>query len=331
MGFLRIRVTLSLISKTTESETHMDGYVLVIGSAGVDVKGRTTAPLQFGMPNQGQVRNSVGGVARNIAENLARLEVSVILLSAVGDDTNGLRVLDECRAAGIDCSHFRIVPNQRTGTYMALLKPNGELEVALSDFEIMEELDADWLSDHEELFQDAQMVVLDATIPECALEKVFEFAQKYELDVCADPTTPALARRFCPYIDQLHLIVPNALETQSLCGIGEPATDRDSAISAARRLVAMGAEIAVVTMGEQGLAYADGSGGGFIRAIKTHVVDSSGAGDALTGAIIFGLLNDVDIDEAMRLGVTAAALTLQSTYTVLPSLNQELLYDRLTV
>lgn len=309
----------------------MDGYVLVIGSAGVDVKGRTTTPLQFGMPNQGQVRNSVGGVARNIAENLARLEVEVILLSAVGDDTYGLRVLDECRAAGMDCSHVRILPNKRTGTYMAFLKPNGEMEVSISDFEIMDALDADWLSEHEDLFEDAQMVILDATVPECALEKVFEFAEKYDLEVCADPTTPSLAGRFCPYIDRLHLIVPNAFETEALCGIGEPATDRDSAISAARRLVAMGAEIAVVTMGEQGLAYADGSGGGFIRAIKTHVVDSSGAGDALTGAVVFGLLNDMDIDEAMRLGVTAASLTLQSTHTVLPNLNQELLYDRLTV
>lgn len=308
-----------------------NGYVLVIGSAGIDVKGRLTAPLQLGMPNQGQVRNSVGGVARNIAENLARLEIDVILLSVIGDDTSGLRVLDECRAAGIDCTYMRIVPNKRTGTYMAFLKPDGELEASLSDFEIMDSLDADWLADHEDLFEDAQMVILDATVPESALKKIFEFAEKYKLAVCADPTTPTLAGRFCPYLDKLHLIVPNAFETDSLCGVGEPATDRESAINAARRLVTMGAEIAVVTMGEQGLAYADSSGVGFIRAIKTHVVDTSGAGDALTGAVIFGLLNNVGIDEAMRLGVTAAALTLQSTETVLPELNQELLYDRLAV
>src|SRR5690348_14643263 len=109
-----------------------DGYALVIGSAGIDVKGRTDDTLKPGTAIPGRVRNSVGGVARNIAENLARLEVPVILLSAVGDDTSGLRVLDECRAAEINCDYVRIVPESRTGTYMAFLKENGELDVAIT-------------------------------------------------------------------------------------------------------------------------------------------------------------------------------------------------------
>ena len=68
----------------------------------------------------------------------------------------------------------------------------------------------------------------------------------------------------------------------------------------------------------------------FIRAIHTEVVDTAGAGDAFSGAVIFGILNDVPIDEAMRLGVTAASLTLESEDTVLQSLSQDLLYDELS-
>jgi pseudouridine kinase len=149
--------------------------------------------------------------------------------------------------------------------------------------------------------------------------------------VCADPTTPALAVKLCQYIDQLYMVSPNAAETTVLCGLADPAHDYDTAINAARHLVGLGAKIGVVTLAEQGLAYADGSGGGFIRAINTHVVDSTGAGDAFAGAVIFGLLNDVPVDEAMRLGVTAASLTLQSRQTVLPTLSQELLYDKLAI
>ena len=93
----------------------------------------------------------------------------------------------------------------------------------------------------------------------------------------------------------------------------------------------MGGAIAVVTLGEQGVAYADGSGGGFIRAMRSQIVDSTGAGDAFSAAVIFGLLNEVTVDEAMRLGMTAASLTLQSRETVLPDLSQELLYDKLVV
>lgn len=51
---------------------------------------------------------------------------------------------------------------------------------------------------------------------------------------------------------------------------------------------------------------------------------------ALSGAVIFGILNDVPIEEAMRLGVAAASLTLESEDTVLQSLSQGLRYDELS-
>ena len=308
-----------------------EGYVLVIGSAGLDVKGRPSRELRPGSSHLGQVRNSIGGVARNIAENLARLEVESILLSAVGDDVEGRRILDYSSNKGIDCSHVRVLEGVRTSTFLAMLDANGEVDTAISDFEIMEWVNPDYLLSHEELLAEAEMVVIDATLTEAALATIFELAEKYSVRVCADPTMPMLASKLCPYIRQLHLIVPNEAETNAMCGLENPAHDRETAISAARQLVTMGAYTAVVTLGEQGLAYADGSGGGFIRAVHTQVVDATGAGDALTGAVIFGLLNDVPLDEAMRLGVTAAALTLQSVETVLPNLSQELLYDELVI
>lgn len=309
-----------------------EGYVLVIGSAGIDVKGRADADtLQWEMSNPGRVRNSVGGVARNVAENLARLEIETVLMTAVGADAEGQRVVQHCQANGINCEPVRVVDEARTGTYLALLKPTGELMLAIGDFEVMRFIDGAYLRAHEDLLAEAAMVMIDATLSEEALAALFELADRHHVRVCADPTTPVLAGRLCPYIPQLHLVVPNAAETVALCGLLSPADDRESAIGAARQLVSLGAYIAVVTMGDKGLAYADGSGGGFIRAINTSVIDSTGAGDALTGAVMFGLLNEVPLDEAMRLGVTAASLTLQTTETVAPNLSQELLYDRLAI
>ena len=307
-------------------------YVLVIGSAGIDVKGRAeAAELKWETSNLGRVRNSVGGVARNIAENLARLEMDTVLLTAVGNDVEGRRVIQHCQERGINCSYVRTVEGARTGTYLALLKPGGDMLLAIGDFEVMRLVDPEYIRAHEDLLAGATMVVIDATLSEEALATLFELAERHSVRVCADPTTPLLAARLCPYIPQLHLVTPTAAETTALCGLVGPVQDRESSINAARQLVSMGAYIAVVTMGENGLAYADGSGGGFIRAIHTHVVDTTGAGDALTGAVIFGLLNEVPLDEAMRLGVTAASLTLQTTETILPNLSQELLYDQLAI
>ena len=115
-----------------------------------------------------------------------------------------------------------------------------------------------------------------------------------------------------------------------LARLAADGNDRDTAINAARKLVSMGAEIAVVTVGEQGLSYADSSGGRFVKAKKVHVVDATGAGDALGAAIIFGILNDIAIDDAMKLGIGAAAITLQTPDTVPTDLNPETLYDMLS-
>jgi pseudouridine kinase len=308
-----------------------DGYVLVVGSAGIDVKGRPQEAVKWEAPNQGQVRTSVGGVARNIAENLAHLEVPIKLLTAIGDDFAGDQVLEVCEDAGLDCENVRQISEGRTGTYMALLKPDGQLHASVSDFEIMHHVDSDYLLEHETLFQDAQMVVIDASLDAAALETLFELTTRHKIRVVADPTTPVLASRLCPYISQMYMVVPNADETAALCSLVSPAGDRDTAIATARQLVSMGTKIAVVTLGEQGLAYAHGNGTGFLRAMQTKVVDVNGAGDAFSGAAVFGLLNDVPIDEAMRLGIAAASMTLASEFTVRDDLTQDMLYEALMV
>ena len=64
-------------------------------------------------------------------------------------------------------------------------------------------------------------------------------------------------------------------------------------------------------------------------ALKTEVLDPTGAGDALLATVVFAQLNDIPLDEAVRLGVTAAALTLRTLDTVSPELSLERLYDEL--
>lgn len=304
-----------------------DGYALVIGSMGIEVK--AYAPQPLGTVNAGTVRNTLGGGARNIAENLARLDVATTLLSAVGVDGAGRRVVRWMRKVGVDCRHVRVVPEGRTANFISLTNEGGEPTMTIYDTSIMEHVDANYLWKHEPLIEKAELLVIDATLSEEAIATAFEIADRYGVRVCADPTTPTLAGKLRPYLDQMYLVTPNAAETTALCDL-QP-VDRESALEAARKLVSLGAMIAVVTMGEIGVAYAHGSGSGFIRAKATQIVDPTGAGDAFTGAVIFGLLNHVSEDEAMRLGMTAAALTLQSKDTVFPGLTQELLYDKLVV
>lgn len=308
-----------------------DGPVLVIGASGIDIKGRPSHPLQMGISNGGVVRNSVGGVARNIAENLARLEVPTILLSAVGQDHEGDFLLQHTAAAGVDTSHVLRLPNRHTGSYVAILDERGQLIVAISEYDIVSEIGPGYLQRCRALFAKAAMIVLDGNLTPRALESVFRWASRYDVPVCADPTSPALATKFIPYLPSLLMVAPDASEAAVLCGAAEPPATTTAAIETAQCLVSMGVDIAIVTLAEQGLAYADGSSAGHIPALRTRVIDPTGVGDAVTAAVIFGLLQEMPLDEAMRLGVSAGALTLRTRETVAPDLSLDRLYDALIV
>ncbi|MCC7450208.1 MAG: carbohydrate kinase family protein [Anaerolineae bacterium] len=313
------------------NSANTDDHVLVIGAAGIDVKGRPHTLLPHATTTSGTIRFGLGGVARNIAENLARLEVPTILLTAVGEGHNGQFVIDGCAQAGIDTQYIVRIPREHTGSTIFLMTHDNDLASGISDFGVIKHITPDWLNSHRSLFATASMVVIDASLSQDAIAAIFDLTAEFNVPVCADPTSAAHASKLCDYLPKLYLVAPNSAETTALCGLPLHAHDIDSAVQGARHLVTMGVQVAIITLGDQGLAYANSSSSGYIPALRTRVIDATGAGDALTAAVIFGLLNEVPLDEAMRLGVTAASLTLRSRHSVVPELNQELLYDELVI
>jgi pseudouridine kinase len=272
----------------------------------------------------------MGGGARNIAENLARLGVPTILLSVVGADETGERLLTHATDSGIDTRHVVIDPQGRTSSYMAVYDHKRAIFVSVDDMAILNQITSRYVNDRRRLFRDAAMVVIDANLPRATLTTVFRLAQKYQLPVCADPTTKNLAIRLRPYLNQLHMVTPNPAEAEVLLGQG-PINGRNEAIAAAQQLVTRGVAISVITLAEMGVCYATSNESGHIPALDIDVVDLTGAGDALTAAVILGLLEEMPVGEAMRLGVSAAALTIQTRETVCHDLSLEMLYDQLIV
>lgn len=305
-------------------------HLLVIGAASIDTKGRADKPIQAGTSTPGAIRVSQGGVGRNIAENLSRLGERVVLLSAVGDDGSGRRILQHARECGIDVSHVLVDPEHRTAAYLAVLDETGHLAMSIDDMQISPDvLTPALIYRHRALFRDAHVVALDANLTPATLETIFRLARRYEVPVCADPTSATLASRLCPHLAELALVTPNAAEARALCSV--EVVDRESALVAAQKLVALGVQTAIVTLGARGLVYATSQESGHVPALSRDIVELTGAGDALTGAVIFGLLNEFSIGEAVRLGASAAALTLQSRETVCPDLSLERLYDQLVI
>ncbi len=304
---------------------------LLLGASGLDLIGRLEGELQYGTSNPARIRAAYGGVARNVAENLARLGERVALITAVGADRIGEEILNATAEAGVDISAAIRSEDFPSGFYLATLNRQGTLTFALDDMRVMSSLTPQVIHKRRAFFRSAALVFVDANLSPAALRTVFALAKKSGTPVCADPTSVSLARRLKAHLSELFLITPNSAEAAVLTDLPFEPADVTAAIAAARQLVALGVQIAIVTLAEFGVCYATSETTGHIPALRTKIVDPTGAGDALTAAVLFGLLNEIPLDDAIRLGISAASLTLRAEGTVDPRLSLERLYDQLLI
>jgi len=318
----------------------MGDKVLVIGSANLDVKGRLLGPPIAGSSNASEIRTSHGGVARNVAENLARLGAPVTLLTAVGDDSVGDDLLRHADEIGIDISRALRVPGESSGIYLAALDMTGDLALGLDDLRIVERLSSAYLEANADAFDEADLIVLDMNLEADAFDTALRLARIAGKPVCVDPTSDERAARLAPFLAQIDIITPNMTEAEailtaigrdypneheSLTGIQDP----DRALQTARRLVHLGVNMVVVTQAERGACYATEFESGQLPAVKVRIADTTGAGDALTATLVFGLTHDIRLSDSVLLGLRAAALTLRTTATVAPELSLDRLYSDL--
>ncbi|MCS6906588.1 MAG: carbohydrate kinase family protein [Anaerolineales bacterium] len=317
--------------KQNNFEFRSDGPVVVIGAAGVDIVGRLEGELHEGSSNPARIRITYGGVARNVAENLARLGQAVFLLTAVGQDEYGQRLVESARAAGVDTEYVIFCEDCLTGMYMGILNPKAEILFALDSMEVTRNLTPAYVRKHAPLFKKASFVFIDMNLPSETIRTVFSLAKRYRVPVCADPTSMYLAPRLLPYLAQTFLITPNFSEACLLAQQPEKPPSPPQALLIAKALVSQGVSVVIITLAEQGLCYASSETNGHIPAIQTEILDPTGAGDALTAAVLFALLNEMPLDEAVRLGVSAATLTLRYPGAVVPDLTLEKLYDQLVI
>ena len=146
------------------------GYVAGVGGANVDVHGQSFAPLIMRDSNPGRLHLSVGGVTRNILDNLTRLGQRCELVSVVGDDAFGGMLQASCRALGIGCSRLAVRPGHPSSSYISIMDSAGDMLVAMSDMSVLDSIDPAFIDGQLEFLNGARAVVCDGNLPAPALE-----------------------------------------------------------------------------------------------------------------------------------------------------------------
>jgi pseudouridine kinase len=277
--------------------------VLVIGGANVDVKAKTTAPHIARTSNPGTVSITAGGVARNIAHNLARLNVETSLLSVIGNNAFGEMLINETQKAGVNTNHI-IRTNQPTGSYIATLDETGELITAVSDMGLLSLLTPETIKKNKDLIMANKHIISDCNLSE---ETLHEIAAQNANRLIIEPVSVAKSQKLLNLLanHKIYLATPNLDQIETLTGTRDIPT-------AIKTLHNQGLQNIVIHAGEQGAYVSDGIAITHITSKAKTIIDVTGAGDAATAGLISGLVKNLPLAKAAEIGQMMAAKVIAS-------------------
>ncbi|XP_070612428.1 uncharacterized protein [Erythrolamprus reginae] len=325
---------------------------VVIGGINIDIiaKAKAATIKEGGQTNPSTVRQSFGGVGRNLADCLSRLGKMPVFISVMGKDEHSESVLRHCRH--MDMRGVLQLKGCNTATYCAVITGTGELTFGLGDMEIHQQITEQYVSQFKENLCLAPIICIDGNVPVSTIEYISQIAREHNLAVYYEPTDVNKASK--PFLSEswrgLTCISPNLRELRAISQtLGNPGpTDLPSkvediiktAIALAYPLL-RGLHCVVVTLGQHGVLLCGRSKGGSVslhpqtcykngteelRAVHypalpvpaEEIVNVSGAGDSLMAGIIAGLLAGEDTDNCIQMGLLSASLSLRSYEPVSP-------------
>ncbi|MFH8343681.1 ribokinase [Streptomyces sp. NPDC018045] len=293
--------------------------VLVVGSANADLTVRVARRPGAGETVHGSdLVESAGGKGANQAAAAARIGGRVGLLARVGDDAYGELLLDAQRAAGTDVGQVIVESGTRTGTAMIIVGPDGDNSIVVSPGANAALTPADVAAARDAIAASAA-VSLQLEVPMETVRATAATATETGTRVVLNPspTPDSLDPELLGAADPL---VVNEHEAQQLAGRGEGTPEEW-----AHALREQGARSVVVTLGGDGALVVDGAGrADRVPGVKVEAVDTTGAGDAFTGALATRLARGDSLTDAARFAVRvgAAAVTKPGAQPSYPTLDE---------
>jgi pseudouridine kinase len=301
--------------------------VTIFGAAHIDRLVRTDAEAVLGASNPGHTRDTVGGVAFNIAASLARLGVQVSLVTRIGRDAAGNRVAAAVEDAGINPHWMSRSPAAPTATYHAILNAAGSLVIGIADARIYDEITPGALAGP--LAQPASLWLADANLPAETLAHIAEQSRAGGPPLAACAVSPSKVLRLKPLLAGIAIWFGNRAEAEALLGQapGTAASDLATGLMAAgvgSGFVSDGAEPFPAWWSEGHMEIVPPFPAAMTRSVN-------GAGDAQAAGTVFGLSRGLGFPDALRYGRANAALKIEGEEPVRADLTRAMLESRARV
>lgn len=289
----------------------MDTLISIIGGANVDLSATLNDAFIAADSNPGHIEVSYGGVARNIAHNLALLGARAQLLTVFGGDLFGGLLYDYCKQQGIDVHLSERESKDRTGMYLCINNHGGEMIAAVSDTEAIRAITPEWLAKRSGEINLSDYVVADTNISEDAIRWLMENVTAPLLidgvsSTKAHRVVNALSKSKLPYLHTLKLNLKEALAV----------TQTTTYADAAQKLLDMGVAHVYITLSAEGVYCRNAAQEWLFPALPGEVVNTTGAGDAFLAGVVFAHTKGIDFPQTAQYGLMAARATLMSSKAV---------------
>ncbi len=293
--------------------------MVVVGAVFVDVKG---FPEDNYIPtgrNAGRVEFVHGGVGRNVAEDIANVELRPRFVSLVDDNAEGEAVLKKLRNHKVNTDYVLSVPDGM-GMWLAVFDNSGDLAGSISKrpdpsalVQLMEEKG-------DEIFADADSIVVEIDLDKEVVKQVFKYAEKYHKKVYAVVANMSIASQRRDFLQSTDCFVCNVLEAGILFVTDfSQLSPEELCEELSQRVISARIPAVVVTMGSKGSVYADMQGNkGVCPAETVQVRDTTGAGDAFCAGVAMGLTYGKTMPEALEIGTRLAASVITVSENVCP-------------
>lgn len=284
----------------------MPAKVVVIGSLNMDLVTRAPRLPKGGETLMGESFCTIpGGKGANQAVAAARLGAKVSMVGCVGSDAYGQQLRGALLAEGIDCQSVSVVDGS-SGVALIVVDDNSQNAIVIVAG-ANGALGPDVLDRFDEVLRSADVVICQLEVPDATVGHALKRGRELGKTVILNPA-PASRPLPADWYACIDYLIPNESEAAVLSGLAVDSLE--TAEAAATQLLAAGAGKVIVTLGAQGLMFANGASFQHFPAPQVKAVDTTAAGDTFVGGFAAALADGKSEVEAIRFGQVAAALSV---------------------
>lgn len=298
--------------------------IVVVGSVFVDVKGFPEDTYIPDGRNAGHVEYVHGGVARNVVEDIANMELRPIFVSTVDETAIGKDVVEKLKRHKVDTENVWAM-SDGMGTWLAVFDSSGNVAGSISQRPNLYHLYTILEKNGDAIFKDCDSIILELDVHKDVVKKTFELAEKYNKRVYALVSNMSIALERRDFLQKLDCFICNEQEAGLLFVDDYSEKEPEEMMDIlAEKIKSANIASMIVTMGGKGAVYADMKGKkGLVPAKKVVVKDTTGAGDAFCAGAMSGLTYGKSLEEAIQIGTTLAASVITSSENVCPRFRPE--------